>query len=240
MAKKHSRKSAPPPAKSPAKQAPAATPVSPSSPTPPASVPAPMVRRSTCFFGMGAMLVFGVLLGSMTATFMHNTPSAPAKQQTAAAPAQPAPAKESIPPELQQRIAELQNQLASKPNDAELLSALGSLYFDTNQPARAIEAYEASLRFAPGNVLVMTDLGIMYREIGNPEKAVSLFREVIALKPDFENALFNLGVVLNFDLHRHDEARAAWQQLLNVNPAARTPNGDPVSEVIKTIPKDKK
>ena len=145
-----------------------------------------------------------------------------------------------MPPELQQRIAELQKQLASKPNDAELLSALGSLYFDTNQPARAIEAYEASLRFAPGNVLVMTDLGIMYREIGNPEKAVSLFREVIALKPDFENALFNLGVVLNFDLHRHDEARAAWQQLLNVNPAARTPNGDPVSEVIKTIPKDKK
>lgn len=240
MAKKHSRKSAPSPATSPAKQAPAATPAAQSSTTPPAPASVPMVRRSTCFFGMGAMLVFGVLLGSMTATFLHGTPPAPATQQTAAAPAQPVPVRETIPPELQQRITDLQRQLASKPNDAELLSTLGSLYFDTNQPALAIDAYEASLRFAPGNVAVMTDLGIMYREIGNPEKAVSLFREVIALKPDFENALFNLGVVLNFDLHRHDEARAAWQQLLIVNPAARTPNGDPVSEVIKTIPKDQK
>ena len=80
----------------------------------------------------------------------------------------------------------------------------------------------------------------MYRETGNPEKAVSLFREAVALKPDFENALFNLGVVLNFDLHRHDDARAAWQRLLRVNPAARTPNGDPVSELIKTIPNDGK
>ena len=245
MAKKHSRKPAPSPkapAPAPAAPSPAAAPAQDQAVATPLSA-APTVRRSTCIFGMGAMLVLGVLLGSMASAFLHGPAPAPAPAQTqsqAAATPTPQTPQESVPPELAQRIAELQSQLAKKPTDAELLSTLGSLYFDTNKPRLAIEAYEASLRFAPGNVHVMTDLGIMYREIGNPEKAVALFREVVALKPDFENALFNLGVVLNFDLHRHDEARAAWQRLLTVNPAARTPNGDPVSEVIKTIPKDKK
>ncbi len=243
MAKKHSRKSVPPPVKTQKTlpTTPPPTPVATPAAQPDASPDAapPQVRRATCVFGMGIMLVLGILLGSLTSTFMHGTASAPATPQTAATPS-PLPAKETVPPELARRIADLQRQLADRPNDADALSALGSLYFDTSQPRLAIEAYEASLRFAPGNVNVITDLGIMYRETGNPEKAVSLFREAVALKPDFENALFNLGVVLNFDLHRHDDARAAWQRLLRVNPAARTPNGDPVSELIKTIPNDGK
>lgn len=248
MARKHSRKSASTPKTAPTTSPAAttaaapgtATTAAPGAETTASSAATPTVRRSTCFFGMAVMLILGILLGSMTSTFLHGTTPAPAERPTAAAPSPSRPAEESVPPELAQRIAELQRRLAEKPADPELLASLGSLYFDTNQPRLAIEAYEASLRFAPGNVHVMTDLGIMYREIGDPEKAVELFREVIALKPNFENALFNLGVVLNFDLHRHDEARAAWQQLLKVNPAARTPNGDPVSEVIKTIPKDQK
>lgn len=239
MAKKHTRKPAAKAGTAPAQSPDQNQQTSPPVDAAPASPAIPVVRRSTCFFGMGATLALGVLLGSMTSTFLHSPPPASAPASPAAS-AQPIPAKESIPPELAQRITELQQQLATKPNDAGLLSTLGSLYFDTNQPQLAIEAYEASLRFAPGNVNVMTDLGIMYREIGKPEKAIALFREVTALKPDFENALFNLGVVLNFDLHRHDEARAAWEQLLRINPAARTPNGDPVSEVIKTIPRDQK
>lgn len=238
MAKKHSRKSVPPPAN--AQETPPPAPAGTQARMPAAALEAaPSVRRSTCFFGMGVMLILGILLGSMASTFMHGTTPAPVMPQATATPS-PGPAKERVPPELARRIAELQRQLADRPDDAQLLSTLGSLYFDTSQPLLAIEAYEASLRFAPGNVNVITDLGIMYRETGNPDKAVSLFREAVALKPDFENALFNLGVVLNFDLHRHDDARAAWQQLLRVNPAARTPNGDPVSELIKTIPKDQK
>jgi hypothetical protein len=42
-------------------------------------------------------------------------------------------------------------------------------------------------------------------------------------------------VVLYYDLHRKDEAARAWQRLLTFNPGARSPEGQPVSELIKHL-----
>ena len=140
-----------------------------------------------------------------------------------------------MPPELAQKIAELEKTLLADPKDAARWAALGNLYFDTGQAKQAISAYERSLTFAPGNPDVLTDLGIMYREAGAFEQAVDSFRKASAARPGHENALFNEGVVLYYDLHRKDEAVQAWQSLLKANPGARSPDGQPVSELIKHL-----
>ena len=69
----------------------------------------------------------------------------------------------------------------------------------------------------------------MQRELGQFDKAVASFRKASSLQPDLENAMFNEGVVLYYDLKRKDEAEIAWKRLLKANPGARAPDGKPVS-----------
>lgn len=217
-------------------------------PAPQPQPPSGGIRKSTCLMGMLAALVLGLYLGSLLPGLL-NAPErhAPAARQAdkAARAQQPAPAEPSsapatdnqppMPPELAKKIADLEKHVLADPKNAGNWAALGNLYFDTGQARQAASAYERSLAIAPDNADVLTDLGIMYRETGAFEKAVASFRKAAAIKPDHENALFNAGVVLYYDLHRKDEAVAAWKQLLAVNPGALSPDGKPVSELIKHL-----
>ncbi|MBO4300166.1 MAG: tetratricopeptide repeat protein, partial [Desulfovibrio sp.] len=108
-------------------------------------------------------------------------------------------------------------------------------YFDTGQTRKAVSAYERSLTLAPDNADVLTDLGTMYRELGDYERAITSFRRASTVNPSHENALFNEGVVLYFDLHRKDEAQKAWQRLLRLNPDARAPDGRSVADILGTL-----
>lgn len=198
--------------------------------------PAGMVRKSTCLMGMLLALALGLYLGSLlpglfTERASDEPPASPAPQ--AARPAQDNPPP--MPPELLRKISDLEKALLTNPGDAARWTALGNLYFDTGQAKQAIAAYERSLALAPDNPDVLTDLGIMYRESGAYEQAVDSFRKATAASPGHENALFNEGVVLYYDLHRKEEATRAWQRLLKVNPGARSPDGQPVSEMIRHL-----
>jgi len=140
-----------------------------------------------------------------------------------------------IPPELAAKIASMEQNVLANPKDAHNWTDLGNLYFDTGQSRKAASAYERSLALAPDNADVLTDLGIMYRELGEYDKAVTSFRRASSVNPRHENAMFNEGVVLYFDLKRKDDAMKAWQRLLAVNPAARAPDGQSVSDVIRNL-----
>lgn len=212
------------------------------------AAPSGMVRKSTCIMGMLLTLALGLYLGGLLPGLINGhgptVTTHPATAQPEAAPPAPAapqaarPAQDNpppMPPELARKIAELEKALLTDPKDAARWAALGNLYFDTGQAKQAISAYERSLTFAPGNPDVLTDLGIMYREAGAYEQAVDSFRKASAARPGHENALFNEGVVLYYDLHRKDEAVQAWQSLLKANPGARSPDGQPVSELIKHL-----
>lgn len=207
-----------------------------SSPMPQTNAPAGMVRKSTCLMGMLLSLALGLYLGGLLPGLLNG-------QAADAPPASPAPqaarpiqdAAPPMPPELLRKISDLEKALLDNPGDAARWTALGNLYFDTDQAKQAIAAYERSLALAPDNADVLTDLGIMYRETGAYEQAVDSFRKATAVNPAHENALFNEGVVLYYDLHRKDEAARAWQRLLTFNPGARSPEGQPVSELIKHL-----
>ena len=195
------------------------------------------VSKGVFFVGIAVALVLGVYVGSLVPSVFTQEPA----QQTASQPsAQPSgQAKQdnqpSIPPELAAKIASMEQNVLANPKDAHNWTDLGNLYFDTGQSRKAASAYERSLALAPDNADVLTDLGIMYRELGEYDKAVTSFRRASSVNPRHENAMFNEGVVLYFDLKRKDDAMKAWQRLLAVNPAARAPDGQSVSDVIRNL-----
>lgn len=201
------------------------------------------VSKGVFFVGIGLALVMGIYVGSLVPSMFGSEPVQQVPAQQAAAPQQgaqaPAQARQDnqppIPPELVAKITAMEQNVLADPKNAQNWTELGNLYFDTGQSRKAASAYERALAIAPDNADVLTDLGIMYRELGEFEKAVSSFRRASSVNPRHENAMFNEGVVLYFDLKRKDDAMKAWQRLLAVNPGARAPDGQTVSDVIKNL-----
>lgn len=200
---------------------------------------------SPLVFGLAVALalVLGLYVGSLApALFALASDSGPGRQAAPAAPpapsAAPSAAQENqppMPPELAAKIAELEKAVLAAPDKAALWTSLGNLYFDTGQARKAASAYERSLALAPDDPDVLTDLGIMHRELGEFEKAVADFRRASTVNPRHENAMFNEGVVLYYDLKRKNEALKAWQRLLAVNPAAHAPDGKAVADLIRQL-----
>ena len=198
------------------------------------------VSKGVFFVGIGLALVLGVYVGSLVPSMFGTEPVQQAPAQQAAQAQAPGQAtaqanQPPIPPELVAKIAAMEQTILADPKNAQNWTELGNLYFDTGQSRKATGAYERSLAIAPDNADVLTDLGIMYREIGEFDKAVTSFRRASSVNPRHENAMFNEGVVLYFDLKRKDDAMKAWQRLLAVNPGARAPDGQSVSDVIKNL-----
>ncbi|MFH2060938.1 MAG: tetratricopeptide repeat protein [Pseudomonadota bacterium] len=137
--------------------------------------------------------------------------------------------------EFASQILKLETFLQQNPEDAEAWTKLGNLFFDSKQPANAIQAYEKSLLLAPDKLGVMTDLGVMYRRNDQPQKAIEMFDRVIALDPNFEQARFNKGVVLLHDLNDFDGGITAWEELVKINPMAATSSGETVDDLIKRM-----
>ena len=124
------------------------------------------------------------------------------------------------------------------PNSVNAWMQLGHFYFDNNRPAQAIEAYEKSLALDDKRPDVWTDLGVMYRRIGNPDQAIACFDKALKINPRHEIALFNKGVVLMHDKNDPKAALANWEQLLQINPQAKTPNGQPVKTMVEELRKN--
>jgi len=139
--------------------------------------------------------------------------------------------------QLIQKIESLQLTVQQNPNNAEAWTQLGHAYFDTDQPAKAIEAYNKSLAIIPSNAPVLTDLGVMYRRNGQPDKAVESFDKALEASPGFEQALFNKGVVLYNDMGDLEGALQSWRELLIVNPGATGPNGVPIETMVDDLSK---
>jgi len=115
-----------------------------------------------------------------------------------------------------QRRREIERLLQQSPEDARLLAAMGNLHFDANQWPEARSWYERSLERAPDDAHVITDLAVVFRNLKQPEPALELLDRAIRIAPDQWQAWYNKVVVLQFDLHRHDEAAAALERLREI------------------------
>lgn len=136
-----------------------------------------------------------------------------------------------------EQLQDLIEKTRSNPEDVTSWTLLGHLYFDTDQPQLAVDAYEKSLHLDDSRPDVWTDLGVMYRRTGAPQKAIQAFDHALSLNRRHEIAMFNKGVVLMHDLKEPRKALAAWELLVQVNPQAKTPGGQLVSELVEQLKK---
>lgn len=190
------------------------------------------VKKETMFIVALIALVIG-FLGGVFYSALQSGPSG--SVQKVSVPPQPQQKQSDLSSEQARTILSLEQQVAANPANVEAWTQLGHIYFDTNNPAKAIKAYEKSLELRPNDPNVLTDLGVMYRRSGQPEKALAAFDQAMSIAPGHEQARFNKGVVLRYDLNDREGAVKAWEELLKINPNALSPNGMPVSEAIKNL-----
>ena len=194
------------------------------------------VKKETMFIVALIALVIG-FLGGIFYSAMQAGPKGSAQISSAPAGSSPQPQQQSqnLSSEQAKNILSLEQAVAADPTNIQAWTNLGHVYFDTNNPPKAIRAYEKSLELGPDNPNVLTDLGVMYRRSGQPQKALDAFDRAIAVDPKHEQSRFNKGIVLRYDMNDREGAVKAWEDLLRVNPAATAPNGQPLSEAIKNL-----
>jgi cytochrome c-type biogenesis protein CcmH/NrfG len=155
--------------------------------------------------------------------------------QTPGPPQQQSPPAQDFTNQQATQILQLEQEVTVNPTNVQAWTQLGHVYFDTNNFTKAIKAYEKSLELSPNNPNVLTDLGVMYRRNGQSDKALESFNQAMTISPNHEQSRFNKGIVLMYDMGDREGAIKAWEELLRVNPNAVTPDGQPISDAIKSL-----
>ena len=207
-----------------------------------------IITRQTFYSSILISLTLGFLIGTAYTSFKLADSGAPGMGHMPPAgmmgkpPGMPAPEKEvgnGQGPDLaamaDPHIKELQAAVKEHPDNAQAWTELGNAFFDLDRVRDAVSAYQKSLALKPDNPHVLTDLGVMYRRNNEPEKALEAFGKAIAVQPDFETAWFNKGIVYMHDLNDLPKAIEAWEQLMKINPTARTSGGKLVSEMVENL-----
>ncbi len=192
-----------------------------------------MVKQETMLIAVFITLVIGFILGVVFAVYkLDSMPGVPSQQTVKNASGQP-----NMTDKQAQILQNLQTALKNNPKDFQALIQQGNLYFDTGQPDKAIKAYTESLKYHQGSSNLSTDLGIMYRRTKQFDKALEMFNKAISMDSSHEPARLNKGIVLMYDLQKPEEAIKIWEQLLSINPNAKTGNGDSIADFVEHIKK---
>jgi cytochrome c-type biogenesis protein CcmH/NrfG len=132
------------------------------------------------------------------------------------APASAPPARDSM--DLASQIQTLKEIVKKDPRNLPAWVELGNLYFESQRPEEAIEAYRQYLAIKPDNPDVRTDMGIMCRKLGQFDRALEEFRKAAQSDPKHANSRYNIGVVLLHDKRDIKGAITAWEEYLRVDP----------------------
>jgi cytochrome c-type biogenesis protein CcmH/NrfG len=173
------------------------------------------------------LMIICLLAGIAGGWFLRGSQSpasAVAAQSTGIAPATPGAGMGEQPsPQQMKMMADTQagpllEQLKSDSNNADLLTKIGNIYYDTQQYPTAIEYYRRSLNLQPADVAVRTDFATAIWYTGDADTAIAEFNKALSYEPNKSNTLFNLGVVKWQGKMDINGALAAWQKLLDTNP----------------------
>ena len=166
-------------------------------------------------------LILGLMLGLGLGYVLAERQPVPPARALALAAGQGAGGSSAVPPDhppVAEGAApaadsrELATQ-AQDPRSVPTLTALGNLYFDHSRWPEAKGWYERSLELKPDDTNVLTDLAVVNRNLGKYDEALRLLDRALGLDGHHWQALYNKVIVLHFDLHKSDQARAALQRL---------------------------
>lgn len=177
------------------------------------------------------IFICGFLAGIAFTVYKGGSPGTP---PTATTQGQPAAQNDKT----LQAIINMEAEVTANPENFQSWIRLGHLYYDSNQPEKAIAAYTKSLEFHSGDANLLTDLGVMYRRTSQPEKAIELFNQAIEQDPSHQPSRFNKGIVLLYDLDDATGAIASWEELLRINPQAKSGNGQSIRDFVDQVKAD--
>lgn len=190
-----------------------------------------MVKQDFMIIVALVTLVAGFLIGVVFSSSQSVNTSPQVAQQQSLPPGQ----QGGISPDQASQILSLETEVAANPQNLQAWTSLGHIYFDTSRFAKAINAYNQSLKLDPNSADVWTDLGVMYRRNKQFNEAINAFDRATSLSPTHEQSRFNKGIVLFYDLNDKVAAKKAWEELLTINPVAMAPNGQSLKEMLATI-----
>lgn len=182
-----------------------------------------MKNKETILFVVVALIVgllFGVIYSKGKDKGASSSPSIAAPQGGA-------------PVNAQQNITMLEKLVATDPKNRNAWVELGNAYFDTQVPAKSIEAYNKALELNPNDPNVLTDQGVMYRQLGWFDKAIENFTKANALDPRHVQSLYNIGIIYRHDLQDYVKATEVWKKYLEINPTGET--ADRIREEIRQM-----
>jgi len=142
--------------------------------------------------------------------------SAPAGTGSSAASQMPSPVR--LKEMADGQAAPLLDKLKSDPNNPELLTSIGNLYYDAQQYPIAVDYYGRVLKAKPSDAAVRTDMATAYWYMGNADSAIAEFNKALIYAPNNPNTLFNLGLVKWQGKMDGAGALDDWKKLLAANP----------------------
>jgi tetratricopeptide (TPR) repeat protein len=177
-------------------------------------------------------LIVGILGGFLVFSITN-------KQKAPATAGSALPMGAGSPTDYQARINELEKIVAQKPTDRQAWVQLGNDFFDTEQPQKAVSAYQKALDLAPSdpaNANIITDQGIMFRKLGMFDRAISNFEKAGQLDPKHTQCLYNLGIVYATDVKQPDKAIKAWSEYLKLDGVS--PQAQQVKQMMEQLKTD--
>ena len=176
------------------------------------------MKKETVILAVVIAFLVGFITGATVAILKGKKgvegPAMVQKPQAAPMPAPPGPS----PLEVASKIETLKEIVKKDPKNLPAWVELGNLYFDSNQPKEAIEAYSQYLAIKPDNADVRTDMAIMYRNLGDVNRALEQFQKAAQSDPKHVNSRYNIGIVLLHDKQDIKGAIKAWEEYLKVDP----------------------
>jgi cytochrome c-type biogenesis protein CcmH/NrfG len=184
------------------------------------------MKKETAILAIAIALFVGFAIGATVGIlYMVNREEKEIEKTAMAQKPQMAPsgASASAPPardsmELASQIQTLKEIVKKDPENLPAWVELGNLYFDSDRPQEAIEAYRQYLATKPDNPDVRTDMGVMYRKLGQSDKALEEFGKAAQSDPKHANSRYNIGIVLLHDKQNIRAAIKAWEEYLKVDP----------------------
>jgi cytochrome c-type biogenesis protein CcmH/NrfG len=186
------------------------------------------MKKETAILGIVIAFIIGFIAGAVVFGLTRGAGS-----QRGASVAQKGPAPEMTqemdqavpnPAEVAAKTQALKDIVQKDPKNLSAWAELGNIYFDTNQPHEAIDAYSKYLALKPDNADVRTDMGIMYRKLGDFDRALKEFRTAAQNDPKHVNSRYNIGIVLLHDKQDIKGAIKAWEDYLKVDPKSERAN----------------
>jgi tetratricopeptide (TPR) repeat protein len=130
--------------------------------------------------------------------------------------------KIEVPPELNQKIAKLEERLDGMvklgfATDAKAAFLKGNYYYNQGKYQEALAAYNLSLELDSDDPATLCNRGTTYGELGRHEEALADYNRSLELNPDDADIVCNRGTTY-FKLGKFEEALADYNRSLEIRP----------------------